>query len=687
MMFSANPDRSAAHIPFTYRRRRGRAAALLSTMALAACAHLPPDDVAATSEQAMAVHRSAQVALSSRSVPIIHVDGLDFRDLDRNGTLTPYEDWRLPARARAQDLVARMTLEEKAGTTMHGTLRSPSGGQGAATRYDMELLKADLEARHVTSFITRLVVPPRDMAEQDNAIQAAAEKGRFAIPVTISTDPRNHFVSIHGQSEVSTGFSQWPEMLGFAALGDRGLVRHFADVVRHEYRAIGIHQALSPQVDLFTDPRWARGYGGFGSNPQLARSLTEAFVAGMQGGETGLGPQSVLATVKHWVGYGATVNGFDAHNYYGRISRVDDETFPQQIEPFLGAFDAKVAGVMPSYSILEGAHVNGQPLDHVGGAYNRQLLVDLLRTKYGFDGVVLSDWAITADCVDACISPSADNRQIFPNSGRPWGVEQLSQGARFAKAMNAGIDQFGGVTDTDRIVEAVQDGRVSMARLDEAVTRILISKFELGLFDSPFVDAQAAANSINTPEIVAETARVQAEAQVLLKNRDGLLPLKAGTRVFLRGIEPEQARQAGLVPVTDFAQAQIAITRADTPHEMLHPYHHMGSMQHEGRLDFPQDNPDRIAIEKMARDVPVVVALFLDRPAILGALNETASGILANFGVSDEALLAALTGRVSPRGHLPFELPSSWPAVEAQDPAKPDDSLSPLYPFGFGLER
>ncbi len=283
------------------------------------------------------------------------------------------------------------------------------------------------------------------------------------------------------------------------------------------------------------------------------------------------------------------------------------------------------------------------------------------------------------------MAPTAAHPQQAADIAMPWGVEGLSRLQRFAKGMNAGLDQFGGVAEPDLIVEAVERGLIAVERLDQSVRRILTAKFTLGLFDNPFVDPAKAVTVVNPAAVEAESRRVQAAAQVLLKNSRDLLPLKPGTRVYLHGVDALAARAAGLVPVTDITRAQVALARIDTPFERLHPDHFFGSRQHEGRLDFQSDNAGLAAIRSLPAGLPVIAALFLDRPAVLGPMNKAASAILANFGVSDEALLASVTGAVPPRGRLPFELPSSMAAVEAQDPAVPDDSRAPLYPFGAGI--
>jgi beta-glucosidase len=229
---------------------------------------------------------AVQPELGHRSAPVLKQDGLEFKDLNRNGRLDVYEDWRRTAAERAKNLVSQMTLEEKAGAMMHGSARSngPSGVAGMGNQYDFEAARIMIQDRKINSFITRLSVRPRELAEQNNKLQEIAEGGRLGIPATISTDPRNHFQYTAGASVAGGGFSQWPETLGFAAIGDAGVMKRFADIARREYRAVGIHEALSPQADLATEPRWSRINGTFGEDAELSKRLVAAYVEGFQNG-------------------------------------------------------------------------------------------------------------------------------------------------------------------------------------------------------------------------------------------------------------------------------------------------------------------------------------------------------------------------------------------------------------------
>jgi beta-glucosidase len=631
--------------------------------------------------------------------PVLQKDGLQFKDLNRNGVLDPYEDWRLSPEQRARDLVSRMTLEEKAGAMMHGTARSggPMGGVGAGTQYDTAANRALIDSAHVNSLITRLGglmgggagSDPASIATQNNALQAIAERTRLGIPVTISTDPRHHFQYVFGATSQPSGFSQWPEPLGFAAIGDTALMRGFGDIARQEYRAVGIHMALSPQADLATEPRWPRVSGTFGEDAALAEQLVHAYVAGFQHGTMGVDSTGVVTVVKHWVGYGAAKDGWDSHTYYGRFATFPGHNFEYHIRPFLGAFSANVGGVMPTYSILDGASWNGQPIEPVGAGFNRQLLTDMLRTRYGFRGIVLTDWSITKDCSERCRNGApAGERPSFADVGMPWGVETLAMRDRFAKAVQAGVDQFGGTEQGDLLVEAVRAGQLTVARLDSSVVRIMSEKFALGLFEHPYVNPDSAARLVGNDAFRAAGLRAQRRSLVLLENTGQILPLRSpqgrALRVYLHGIAPDAATREGWTVVTDPKQADVAIVRLTGPFERLHPQYVFGQFFHEGSLAFKDGDPDYEAFKAASAAVPTIVTVYLDRPAILTPLKAKARALIANFGVTDAALLDVLTGRAKPEGKLPFELPSSMEAVQAQLPDLPHDSARPLYLFGFG---
>jgi beta-glucosidase len=636
-----------------------------------------------------------QPNLGHRTDQLLTVDGLQFKDLNHNGKLDPYEDWRLSSEIRTADLVGRMNLEELAGVMVHGTLPSfgPLAALGAGREYDLSKVQPLIFEKHVNSFITRLNSDARIFAAQNNHVQEIAESSSLGIPVTISSDPRSHFQQVLGASISDADFSLWPEPLGFAAVGDPKMTQRFADIVRQEYMAVGIRESLAPQADLATEPRWARINGTFGSNADMAEHMVHAYVAGVQNGENGLNSGSVLAVVKHWAGYGAAKDGWDSHNFYGRFASFEDDHFANHLIPFEGAFEAHVSAVMPTYSILQGVTVNAQPLEQVGAGFNKQLLTELLRGRYDYSGVVLSDWAITDDCDAVCHNGAPEGTKPTPKDiGMPWGVEDLTKAKRFAKAINAGVDQIGGTEQAELIVEDVKNGLIPETRVREAAARVLLEKFQIGLFEQPYVDEAQAARVAGNPQFVREGQLAQARAVVLLKNDaqsdtgGRLLPIKkAGLKVYLYGIDAKAAQDAGMTVVADPAQADIALIRAPAPFQTEHSNFFFGARQHEGRLNYIDTDPGYAELLRASKTTPTVFITTLERPLVLTNVLQHAAAVLGSFGIGDKPLIELLTGKLEPEGRLPFQLPSSVNAVEEQKSDLPDDSLKPLFQYGFGL--
>lgn len=636
-------------------------------------------------------HQYKQVQFGTTSYALLDKDGVKFKDMNGNGTVDPYEDWRLGAEVRADDLLSRMTLEEKAGLMMHGTapVTNDTTGVGTGSAYDLAALATLINDKHVNTFITRMSGSAANMAAQYNKIQELTEKSRLGIPVSISTDPRHHFQYTLGASATTSGFSQWPETLGIAAIGSDELIKRFGDIARQEYLAVGITQALSPQADLATEPRWARINGTFGEDAALAKRMVQGYIEGFQDGATGLHDGSVVAVVKHWAGYGATKEGFDGHNYYGRFMTFPSNNFAYHLIPFEGAFAAKTASVMPTYAMPDGdITIDGIKLENVAAGFSKAMLTDLLRGKYGFEGVILSDWGITSDCDTNCRNGTpAGVAPSFIGFGTPWGMEDATKQQRYVKSVQAGMDQFGGVTEPEILVAAVRAGLLTEDRLTQSARRVLLQKFRQGLFEHPFVDVAKAGTVVGNATFVAEGLDAQRRSLVLLKNDAKVLPLAATVKkVWLYGIDPAVAAQYGYTVVATPQEADVALLRVNTPFERLHPNYIFGSMQHEGSLAFTDGNADYEAIKNAAANAPkTVVTVYLDRPAILTNVQDKATAILGNFGVSDTALFDVVSGKASPQGKLPFELPSSMADVAAQASDKPYDTANPLYKFGYGL--
>ena len=605
-------------------------------------------------------------------------DGTVFRDLNGNGVLDPYEDPRLPVAERVEDLLARMTLEDKAGLMFQTVIET--GVDGSLVETTGVISKSPTSTvvvgKRLSHFNVHRLPEPRLAARWHNALQRLAEGTPLGIPVTVSTDPRHSFHENTGVSFAAGAFSQWPDSLGLAAVRDVDLVREFADAARQEYVAVGIRAALHPCVDLATEPRWPRQLGTFGEDHRLTSALTAAYLDGFQGPSGALGQGAVACTTKHFPGGGPQKDGEDPHFPYGREQVYPGGRFEDHLAPFRVAVEHGTAAMMPYYGMPVGLTIDGEPIEEVGFGYNRQVVTGLLRDRLGFDGVVVTDWELVNDNVVA-------SGQVLP--ARAWGVEHLDATGRLQKILAAGCDQLGGEECPELLVALVRDGRVTESRLDESVRRLLRVKLQLGLFDDPYVDEDEAVVVVGRADLVAAGRRAQSRSVTVLTNTlvDGrpLLPLAPGRRVLAVGLSAEDAAPLGRV-VQDVADADVAVVRLQAPWE------HRDSMFleawfHAGSLDFPEDVIDRI--RDLAAHVPVVLDVTLDRPAVLTPLVGLAAAVVGSYGTSGPAFVDALTGAVRPEGRLPFQLPRSMEAVRRSRPDVASDTPDPLFPAGHGL--
>lgn len=602
---------------------------------------------------------------------VAYQDGVVYRNLSGHDRMQPYEDPRLPVGERVEDLLARMTLPEKAGLLFHTMMRADETGlyEPGPDCDDIphRVLSTNwlVTTQHITHFNAAPRIAPRRYAEWHNRLQALAAGTRLGIPVTLSSDPVHGFVDNPATAAATTTFSRWPEPLGLAAAADPALVAEFADIVRREYRAVGITMALHPQADLATEPRWSRVSGTFGADAELASALVAAYVRGMQGDE--LGPHSVACMTKHFPGAGPQLRGEDAHFPYGREQVYPGGNAEYHLRSFEAAFAAGTAAVMPYYAIPVGLGV-----EEVGFGFNREIITGWLRERYGYDGVVCSDWGLVTDVrVGGTRWPA-----------RCWGAEELSRIDRVHRILTAGADQLGGEFCPELVVELVEAGRLTEKRVDTSARRILRDKFRLGLFDDPYVDPDEASRIVGHPDFAAAGVRAQQRAITLLKNEGSLLPLRRGSRLYLEGIDPAAAAVYGEVVTERFA-AEVALVRLDAPYEQRDTGIDYEFAFHQGRLDLPPERRDELV--RRLSSMPSVLIAFLDRPAVLPEVVAASTAALADFGATDEALLAVLFGERPPGGRLPVELPSSMAAVEASREDVPNDTADPLFPFGHGL--
>ncbi|GAB6902361.1 glycoside hydrolase family 3 protein [Kineosporia succinea] len=604
-------------------------------------------------------------------IPLSDDNGHQYRDLNGNGVLDPYEDTRLSPEERTEDLLGRLSLAEKAGLMFQTVIEVGPDGDLVETagRISKSPTSEVVTGKHLNHFNVHQIATARQAATWNNNLQELAETTPHGIPVTISTDPRHAFVDNAGVAFSAGPFSQWPEGLGLAALDDLDAVRRFADVARQEYVAVGIRAALHPQIDLATEPRWGRQAQTMGHDADRVSEFTAAYLEGFQGAS--LSSTSVACTTKHFPGGGPQKDGEDAHFPYGREQVYPGGMFDYHLKPFREAIARGTAAMMPYYGMPIDLTVGGEKIEEVGFGFSRQIVTGLLREELGYDGVVVTDWELVND--------NHVGEQVLP--ARAWGVESLTPSQRLAKIIDAGCDQFGGEECTDLLVDLVENGEVSEARLDESVRRLLLVKFRLGLFDDPFVDVDAAERIVGRADFRRQGFEAQAESTTVLVNREATLPLASSIRVYSENVRPEQVSEWAQ-PVATPEQADVAVVRLLAPFEPRDDLF-LEAWFHQGSLDFPPGLVHRLS--RIAEHCPLVVVVTLDRPAILTPLVPFVSALVADYGSSDAAVLAALRGRIAPRGRLPIEIPRSMDAVRASRADVPGDTENPLFPVHFGL--
>ncbi len=562
-------------------------------------------------------------------------------------------------------MLGRMDLPEMAGLLFHPSTSFREARRDAVGRREaLENLRYQIQERHLSHFLVRGSVSGDDLtakhaAEWLNALQDIAADSRLGIPLTFSSDPRHGPSGQVGIRNPSGHLSQWPEPIGFGAIGDPGLVIEHGRAVRAEYRALGIHVALHPQADLATEPRWMRTSGTFGQDPDLVSELVRAYVTEMQGAR--LGPDSVACMVKHFPGGGPQEHGEDPHFDYGKNQIYPAGKFEVHLTPFRAALEAGCSQVMPYY----GRPVGLPGVEEVGFGFNRSVITGILREKLGFDGVVCTDWGIITD-------------HVFLGDPMPaiaWGMESATPLTRLHIAIEAGVDQFGGEECVDLLVKLVEDGAVSGERILESARRLLRIKFELGIVDSPQVDTDRADDVVGHTHFQEAGRRAHRRSVTVLTNRGRppLLPLQSGCRVRSIGLSEEQLDGYAVVDLG----AAISIMMLETPFDERSVG--FQRVHRAGRLAFAPEDLEEI-LERI--NELTVVLILLDRPAVIPEIVERAGAVVAHWGGPLDTVLDTIFGRAVPEGRLPFDLPRSAQAVSDHPPDLPGGSSDPVARFG-----
>ncbi|MFM1570076.1 MAG: glycoside hydrolase family 3 N-terminal domain-containing protein [Porticoccaceae bacterium] len=612
---------------------------------------------------------NVRIYLSLGAEPEVLIqDDFTYRDLNKNQQLDIYEDARQTAVMRVEDLLSQMTLEEKAGQMMHPAITIKPNFSLLA--FHLAMGRADIDAaeifdRHISHFNFYGEPTPLEIAKKLNKLQKIAARTRLGIPLTISSDPLHEAASGGIAAFSVKGFSGWPSQLGFAASRDIDLVKRFGEIAAAEYRAVGLRTALHPMADLATEPRWPRNFGTFGSDAELSSQLTNAYMLGFQGAS--FGTDSVMTMVKHFPGGGPQEFGLDPHLPSGKRQIYPGDNFDYHVKPFKMAIDNGLRVIMPYYGI---------PIDqtdeNVAMGFNKMILTDLLRDDLGFMGVVCTDWGIV--------------------SSRAWGVEGLSVRERYKKSIDAGVDQYGGESDPEHIVDLVNTSELTMARIDQSVRRILINKFELGLFEQSLVNEEMIPSLVKTSAYINAGLEAQRKSIVLLNNKVSngpVLPVASGKKIFVDGLDPEQAKSFGTI-VSTAEQADIIVlylptifngNQAPGSDELIDKF--LSGILPDGNLAFDPAILDKA--QGYSETAMLITVVDLNRPAILTELNQISDGLIGTFGVYDSVLFEMIFGQFSPQGKLPFEIPSSTKAVMQQKEDMPDDSEAPIFEFGHGL--
>lgn len=651
--------------------------------------------------------KSSQPSLGYRSAKLLEADGLQFRDLNRNGRLDVYEDWRLTPEERSKDLLGRMTLEEKAGMMLIADMRMyneafmlEASGQtdpitSAFNEEDIVVDKNQFTGeplpfpvmntvgttkgilKHkMRRFIWRTTTAPADtMARWANKVQALAESDSLGIPVLFASNPRNHITSgaLGATGSTSVGFSKWPSEIGLGAMADSAMIRRFGDMARQEWLAVGIRKGYMYMADLATEPRWQRIEGTFGEDPNHVAQSIAAVTLGFQG-QT-LNHASVAMTTKHFPGGGSAYKGFDPHYTYGRFAVFPGGQLEENMLPFKAAIKAGTSSIMPYYSLPKDTRY-----EEVAYAYNKGLLRDVLRGELGFKGIINSDTG--------------------PIESMPWGVEKLNIEQRYVKALEAGTNLFAGNADPTQLIKALKAHPEVMPYVDESVTLLLVEMFRLGLFENPYVDEEKAGEVVGRQEFVEAGKEAQRKSIVLLRNEKNSLPLAKGTKVYFEDYGKLYGKMTP-GPGNVYSEEYEGLTFVPTPEEAdvillwLKP---------SIRPLFPSDDsPLRVNLSACAVDVKYVNTLTSKKPTIL-VINyanpfvidevynqQTADrflGVLATFGVEPEALLDVVTGKYNPSGKMPFTTPVSQQAVERNKedlPGYKEGEGYALFKYGEGL--
>lgn len=591
-----------------------------------------------------------QPELVARVKNIIEADGYSFKDLNDNGVLDPYEDWRLSAQERTEDLLSQMTPEQKAAQMVHLTLVSKKDGWFSNSNVGFALI-------YEYAFDSAA-----DAAQRTNEIQELSEASELGIPVVFSMDTEA------GAAFVSDA-TFLPDEVNQGAANDAALVAQLNTVLKEELKAVGIRMALSPDADLITDPRWGRNQECYSEDTEVVQRLIAAAVQALQGGAE-LSGDSVIATIKHFPGAGAQTGGVD-----GTPLTIQEDSLELHLAGFKAGIAAGAAAVMP-YGYSTVPMLGGDAVDN-SADQSAVVMTDLLRGQLGYTGIIQTDW-----------------------------------GLNFVGATNAGADILGGmgVRSSTQLVDEVDE-----ERLTDACRRILNAKFQLGIFENPYVDEDAVFDHVGTAEHKAVAKEAAARSFTLVKY-DNAAPL-TGQKIVVAGSLAQNIRALNSgwtakepieitgTTILDALTAKAGAdnvtyveTAADVPADLSGTTAIVVVGEKSGThdpewtaasLEFPQEQVELVQALKAA-GADVVSVVIMNRAYVLTPISDASNSVLLVYrpGITcgAEAVADALFGETAITGKLPFQIPADMEQVLNQREDMPKDIENPLYEYGFGIE-
>ena len=644
-----------------------------------------------------------QIKLGYKTASILTIKGLQFKDLNKNGQLDKYEDWRLANEIRAKDLLSKMSVEEKVGFMLISSTRmkndwsfeGPKNQEKISSDFNEEDLVQNtnmftrqplpismmmaagttkavkqFKLRH---FIFRANVDARTTAAWANKLQALCESDELGIPCIIASNPRNHITkdASIGLSVGKTTFSTWPSELGLSAMHDLKLTRTFADIARQEWAAVGLRKGYMYMADLSTEPRWQRIEGTFGENPEWVGKMIYEIIIGFQGNK--LSNSSVAMTTKHFPGGGAGDGGQDPHFPWGKREIFSAGNLDSNIVPFKYAIKAGTSAMMPYYSIPVGTKY-----PEIAYAYNKPVLQGLLRKELGFKGIINSDTG--------------------PIEMMPWGAENLTIEERYIKAIDAGVNIFSGSAEPAKLLEIVKAGKVDINLVDTSVYKLLLEFYALGLFENPYVDEDAADKIVNNKSFQEKANLALRKSIVLLRNNKNILPIKKTTKVYLESYMQKKGQSASNI----FKSAENeSVNFVSTPEQA--DVIVLWITPASKSLFESNGTPLSVVLSKNGVDVTYINELTQKKPTVLvvnytnpWVINEVYNdqtmpnikAVLATFGTSTDALIDVITGKFNPTGKMPFTTPASEKAVlenKTDIPGYREPKNYALFNFNEGL--